>query len=273
MKLAPGVRLIQIPEDMPGRVYSTNIYLIGEKQLILLDVGDGSDRHVRSLFQYLMELGPQRQIVQAVVSHSHIGHYGGLRWVRESIGPQFRAHPAAIPLLEKSGGKDSLTPLEEGEILEADGMELEVLFTPGHTPDSLCLFDKKERALFSTDTILGGSTTTVSDLASFMASLERLLALGPRAIYPAHGVMVQDGVRAIEEYITHRKMRERQIAEQLQKGPKTVRRLVQLLYANVDKRLHGAARGNVRQHLAKLRNEGRAGVEGTGYRAKYYWAE
>lgn len=272
MEIAPGFDLIQIPEeDMPGRVYSTNVYLIGHEKLLLLDVGDGTDRHDRILFEYLLELGPKRRVEQAVISHSHIGHYGGLTWVRQSMSPGFRAHSAAISLLEKEGGKDLIKPLQDGEVINIDGEELEVLFTPGHTPDSVCLFHRRRRALFSADTILGGSTTTIDDLSAFMNSMTRLLQLEPSVIYPAHGRMIEDGTRTIREYIDHRNRREQQIIEQLQKGPKTTRRLVQILYADVDKRLHSAARRNVGQHLKKLEVEGRVGTEGAGARTRYSW--
>lgn len=257
---------------MIGRVYSTNIYLIGQKKLVMVDLGDGTERHVRALFQYLLELGSEYQIEQAVISHSHIGHFGGLRWMQETIGPNFRAHPAALTMLDKKGGKGLVRPLEDEEVLEADGIKLEVLFTPGHTPDSLCLYHREAGALFSADTILGGSTTTIEDLSAFMNSMERLYQLQPRVIYSAHGKVIEDGAQAILEYIEHRIQREQQIIEQLQKSPKSAQRLVQILYADVDKRLHRAARRNVSQHLQKLEREGRVRTEGSGVRTRYHWS-
>jgi len=272
MELAPGIRIIRIPEDMIGRVYSTNIYLVGDKKLVMVDVGDGTERHIRALFQYLLELGSECQIEQAVISHSHIGHCGGLRWMQETIGPNFRAHPAALSMLEKKGGKGLVRPLEDGDVLEADGIKLEVLFTPGHTQDSVSLFHREAGVLFSADTILGGSTTTIEDLSAFMNSMERLLRLRPRVIYSAHGTVIENGTQTIREYVEHRIKREQQIIEQLQRGPQTPQRLVQILYADVDKRLHRAARRNVNQHLQKLEREGLVRTEGSGVRTRYYWS-
>lgn len=271
MILAPGIRLIRIPEDSPGRVFSTNIYLIGEGDQLMLDAGEESARHAQALFQYFREQQSEPRITQAVISHSHVGHYGGVRWVRQSIGPRFLAHPEALRTFEKQAGKDGAAALKDGQLLRAGGMRLQVVFTPGHSPDSVCLFHGRSRSLFSADTILGGSSTTVSDLGDYMASLERLLALRPRTIYPAHGDVIPDGTAAIRRYIAHRREREDQIIAQLRRRPRTAQRLVELIYRDVDPRLHRAARGNVRQHLLKLQREGRVEAQGSGARARWRW--
>lgn len=271
MEIAPGIRVIQVPEENVMRPVYTDIYLVGHRELLMIDTGEEADRFTQAMFKYLVELGPSHQVTQAAVSHSHMDHCGGLRWVRETLGPKLRAHPAVIPLVEKKVGKDVIVPLEEGEVLEADGIKLEVHFTPGHSPDSVCYFLREERILFTGDTILGVGTTTVRDLYDYMATMEKLLRLRPRIICPGHGPIIQDASHTIQEYIDHRTMRERQIAEQLQKGPKTTYRLVRILYADVDKRLHRAARGNVRQHLLKLEKEGHVRIEGSGARARYHW--
>ena len=271
MEVAPGIRVIQVPEENVMRPVFTDIYLVGDKELLMIDTGEQADRFSQAVFKYLVELGPAHQVTQATVTHNHGDHTGGLRWVRETIGPKLRSHPATIPLVQKKVGKDIITPMENGEVLETDGIKLEVHFTPGHSDDSVCFFLRDRSVLFTGDTILGVGTTTVHDLYDYMSTMEYLLRLQPRVICPGHGPIIQDASHTIQEYIDHRNMRERQIAEQLQKGPKTVHRLVRILYADVDKRLHRAARGNVRQHLKKLEKEGHARSEGTGARTTYSW--
>lgn len=271
MELVPGVRVIQVAEEQVMRPLFTNIYLIGETDVLMLDTGEEADRFSQALFRTLVASGPRGEVRWAAITHSHMDHAGGLRWVRETLGAELLAHPAAIPIVEKKAGKDTLAPLEDGGVLRADGMELEVHFTPGHSDDSVCYFYRPERVLFTGDTILGVGTTTVHDLYDYMATMEKLLGFQPLAIYPGHGPVIEDASRTIQEYIDHRNMRERQICEQLQRAPRTAQGLVRVLYADVDKRLHRAARGNVLQHLKKLEREGRVKAEGAGARAKWVW--
>jgi glyoxylase-like metal-dependent hydrolase (beta-lactamase superfamily II) len=147
-----------------------------------------------------------------------------------------------------------------------DGATLRGIHTPGHAPDHLCYVLEEERALFSGDNVLGVGTTVIpahgGDLLDYMNSLERLLALGPERIYPAHGPCIEDGRAKIREYIDHRSDRERQIVEALGAlGPSPVRDVVKRVYTDVPEVLHGAAALSVTSHLLKLEREGRAAHE------------
>jgi len=151
--------------------------------------------------------------------------------------------------------------LENGETVEADGATLIPVHTPGHASDHLCFFLQEERALFSGDLILNGSTTVIpeedGDLGLYMESLARVQALGVKRIYPAHGPVIEDGPGKIAEYIEHRLLRERQILEALGGGPRTIPEIVKVVYAQVDTRLHKMAGQSVHSHLKKLRGEAR----------------
>jgi glyoxylase-like metal-dependent hydrolase (beta-lactamase superfamily II) len=113
--------------------------------------------------------------------------------------------------------------------------------------------------LFSGDTLLGSSTTTVWSLGPYMASLERLLTLpNLKVICPGHGPIVNDPRERLQQYIDHRNMRERQILEQLGQGDaQTSWDIMLKLYPDIDTRLRRAANNNVETHLRKLQDEGR----------------
>jgi hypothetical protein len=93
------------------------------------------------------------------------------------------------------------------------------------------------------------------------SSLQRLLTLQPafRRIYPGHGPVVEDGVGAVQQYITHRQARETQIVTALGSGsaasPLTLPTLVKRVYADLGDHLIPAATGNVCLHLHKLWQE------------------
>jgi glyoxylase-like metal-dependent hydrolase (beta-lactamase superfamily II) len=80
-------------------------------------------------------------------------------------------------------------PLTEGFVIDAAGWQLTVLATPGHTSDSVCL--AIDGALFTGDTLLGGSTTIIAppsgSLADYLATMKRLGQLVDVAGFPGHG--------------------------------------------------------------------------------------
>lgn len=138
-------------------------------------------------------------------------------------GQRFRLGPQA------AAGDDSSVQAS------ADAIELEVVHTPGHTSDSICLVLHRVApaqadaappgtaalAVLTADTILGHGTAVFSSLSSYLHSLTRLLSLLPEkeglcALYPGHGDVVRDGVGKIKEYRAHRLERERQILAALQ---------------------------------------------------------
>jgi glyoxylase-like metal-dependent hydrolase (beta-lactamase superfamily II) len=177
----------------------------------------------------------------------------------------FPGVPVAKLIFRDSGLPDDVDMLGDGEVVEGDGATLLPIHTPGHASDHLCFYLKEERALFSGDVILNGSTTVIpdedGDLGLYMDSLRRLQALDIRRIYPAHGPVIEDGPGKIREYIDHRMLRERQILEVLGGGPRTIPEIVKIIYADVSTALHRAAGMSVHSHLRKLLGEGRVSEE------------
>ncbi len=112
--------------------------------------------------------------------------------------------------------------------------------------------------LFTGDTLLGSSTTTVWDLGLYRKSLEKLLALpNLQVICPGHGKIVNDPRERLQGYVDHRNMRERQILDVLKEGEALSSWEIMLrLYPDIDTRLRRAADGNVRSHLEQLTDEG-----------------
>jgi glyoxylase-like metal-dependent hydrolase (beta-lactamase superfamily II) len=154
-----------------------------------------------------------------------------------------------------------MEPLGEGTVLRGDGVTLRALHTPGHASDHLCYYLEEERALFTGDVILGGSTTVIppddGDLGDYLASLRRVLALDVQRIYPAHGPVLEPARPVIEGYIAHRLEREAQILATLAAGAETVPDIVARVYREVAPALHPVARLSVLSHLAKLERESR----------------
>jgi endoribonuclease LACTB2 len=238
----------------------TNTYLIGAgRRLILLDTGQGVPVWIDLLEAALKELCGGATIEKVVLTHAHVDHIGGVRQVRERIGP-VEVFKMPWPGHDEPAGKP-LTFIGHGSVIRGDGVTLRAIHTPGHAPDHLCYYLDEERALFTGDVVLGAGTTVIpddtGDLGDYMDSLRRLLELDSDTIYPAHGPAIRKPKEKIREYIAHRELRERQVLDALAEGPLEVMAMVKKIYFDVPEYLHAAAASSVRSHLKKLGKEGR----------------
>jgi glyoxylase-like metal-dependent hydrolase (beta-lactamase superfamily II) len=240
----------------------TNTYLVGTgRRRILLDTGQGKPAYLPVLERALARAGCDG-IQEIVLTHGHPDHLGGLRDVVARFGP-LRASKRVDPA--DDAGSLPLTPIDDGAVIRTEGATLRAVHAPGHARDHLCFVLEEEGALFSGDNVLGVGTTVIptdgGDLLDYMASLEKLLALAPKRIYPAHGPRIEDGEGKLREYLAHRRAREAQIVSALRGvagDGLPVPEIVARIYTDVPQVLHAAAAHSVAAHLVKLEREGRA---------------
>jgi hydroxyacylglutathione hydrolase len=234
----------------------TNTYLVGARRPLLIDTGAGVAGYVPLLESFLGGdgRGPVRQVL---LTHRHVDHMGGVPDVRRA----FPRVPVAKLVRNDATLPVPMEPLADEMTIRGDGVTLHALHTPGHASDHLCYYLEEERALFTGDLILGGTTTVIppddGDLADYLASLQRVLQLDVQRIYPAHGPVLEPARPVIEGYIAHRLRREAQILEALHAGAETAPDIVARVYREVAPALHPVARLSVLSHLAKLEREGR----------------
>jgi glyoxylase-like metal-dependent hydrolase (beta-lactamase superfamily II) len=103
-------------------------------------------------------------------------------------------------------------------------------------------------------------------MADYLASLRLLLDRDEVALFPTHGPPVEQPRAHVEALIEHRLERERQIVEQLERGPRTIDELVAVLYAEVREELHRPAARSVEAHLIALLDAGTARRDGQRWR-------
>ena len=234
----------------------TNTYLIGRSDPILLDTGAGVPDYVPLLERYLKERG-WSQPSRVVLTHRHRDHLGGVEHLRE----RYRGLRVGKMIHRDAGLPADIEDLRDGQTIEGDGVTLTALHTPGHASDHLCYYLAEEKAVFTGDVVLGGSTTVIpaedGDLLDYMSSLKRLQSLDVRRIYPAHGPVIEDAQGRLAEYVEHRLLRERQILAALGDGLTTIPTMVARIYADVPVNLHAMAGQSVASHLKKLAREGR----------------
>lgn len=270
-----AVALGQNPSMFTGP--GTNTYLVGTgRRRLLLDTGSGYEAYLPVLEEALARVGCDG-LEGIVLTHAHPDHIGGVDQIVAHFGamPVYkRPWPSETGLAGPAGGvspvaladpdRQAHRPLEridDGDVVETEGARLRAVYTPGHAPDHLCYVLEQEQNLFSGDNVLGVGTTVIpggsGDLGDYMRSLERLRAEAPRQIYPAHGPRIENGVAKIEEYIAHRRERERQIVAALEAGVREVPAMVRRIYVGYPESLFAAAGQSVTAHLQKLLREGR----------------
>lgn len=236
-----NIRHIVAPNPGAFTLDGTRTYLIDD--FAVIDPGPSIESHIDAIRTSMPHL---RTIF---ITHRHGDHAPGAVPLKATTGARIVA-PAGV--------------LDETDVVVAGGETidgLEVIATPGHTKEHVCYLTPA-RDLFTGDTILGAGTTAIfppdGSMADYLRSLRKLRDLQPRRIFPAHGPVRDDAIALIDEYIAHRLQREQQIADALAHGAKTSRDLRELIYPDLDARLHGAAEVQIEAHLIKLREEGRA---------------
>lgn len=262
MQVSPSVRAVQVPDTNPMHPQFTTIYLVGRDQVLTIDSGEDAERYRWMLRGYLAA-SQKAEIGVSAVTHHHADHSANLRWLRDEFGADVWVIDAAAPLLGDRLPETGVTFVRDGDDIGAgSGVRVRLIRTPGHSPDSVSYYIEDEGVLFSGDTVLGSTTTTVNDLADYLQSLQRLRDLpNLRVICPGHGPLITQPAAWIDDYVQHREERENQIVDALTASPQlTSWQIMEHIYTDLDPRLRRAADGNVRSHLRKLEKEGRLKV-------------
>jgi glyoxylase-like metal-dependent hydrolase (beta-lactamase superfamily II) len=254
--LSPMVR--RIVAENPGMMTGpgTNTYLVGIDEIAVIDPGPGDASHLDAI----AGCGGDR-IRWILLTHTHEDHSPGAVGLKKLTGAEILAFGPG-----EGKGKVRLDgTLGDGAVIEATEFHLTALHTPGHASNHLCYLLNEERTLFTGDHIMQGSTVVIGppdgDMAAYFASLEKLKTIRPRlrAIAPGHGHLIEDPMATIDEYVEHRRAREKQVLDVLRsRSTATIAEIVEDIYTDVAPELHPVARRSVWAHLRKLADDGEA---------------
>jgi len=236
----------------------TNTWVLaepGSSRSVVVDPGPVEDGHLDVLDEQTGD------VALVLLTHHHVDHSEVAVELANRKGCLVRAlDPAYCHRAD---------PLADEEVIDVDGLRLRVVTTPGHTADSVSLVLPAERVLLSGDMVLGRGTTVVAypdgALGPYFDSIERMRGLAASGeittILPAHGPVLDDALGTLEYYLVHRRERLAQVENALARlgvahpdpdDDQLPRRVVEIVYADVDQSLWNAAEQSVRAQLAFL---------------------
>lgn len=248
------VERILAPNASPMTLGGTNTYLVfGGTKAIAIDPGPADEGHIDAIVAAAAVRGAT--IAAIAVTHGHPDHAPGAVPLRAwTHAPVYGHREATFPTDVVVG---------EGDRIAVGDAVLDVLAAPGHARDHLVFALHDEGALFTGDVVVGHGTVVIAppngDMRAYQATLARLRNdfANARTIYGGHGDAITAPRERLDEYIAHRREREREIVRALEGGAKTIPELVRTIYALVSPVVWPAAARQVLAYLVALEREGR----------------
>ena len=255
----------------------TNSYLVGDPDtgFIAIDPGPADTDHLDKLWR---AAGGDIRLI--ICTHSHPDHSPGARPLQAMCrtappilglpsAPTARAASTFTPdrTLQNSELITLSAPSPEGDLTENPRHTLQIIHTPGHAANHVCLLLLEDGLLFSGDHILNGSTTVIDppdgDMDDYLNSLDLLstacVSHGVRFILPAHGYVIggpgEEALAAIARLKQHRLQREAKVMQAMQAQPEgTLDDWLARVYDDVPTRMWPVARRSLMAHVARIGN-------------------
>lgn len=261
VSLSPRLRRVTAPNAGPMTGPGTNSYLVGAKEIALVDPGPAIASHIDALIDIA-----GKRLRWIFVTHTHRDHSPAAQAIAAATGAELVGN-----IIDNDGFQDptfqTARQLVNDEVLRSPEFSLRAVLTPGHVANHVCYLLEEDRILMTGDHVMGGSTVVIippaGDMAHYIASLERMLDYEIDYLAPGHGALIGDPRGEIEHLIAHRLKRERKVADALAaNAPCTLETLLPVVYDDVDPALHSMAAKSLLAHLLKLLSDGRAGRKG-----------
>lgn len=173
-------------------VYSANAYLIRgdhnaiEDHNVLIDTGNCASI-VDSLGEINTGAG-KKPCNLIIITHNHFDHTGGIKYLKAAFG-------VPVAAFSRSAGADR--ELTDNEIIKAGDGFLQILYTPGHSTDSISVYCPSIKAVFTGDLQFDIKSPGGSYTEEYIQSIKKIASLNLDVIYPGHGQPVTENIPEI----------------------------------------------------------------------------
>ena len=275
MQVLNGVHQIKSPGPGDASLYTNVYIIEGSNGHILVDSGWDSQESLWALQEGIKTANLKlRDIKKIVITHIHPDHYGLSTKIKQICGAEVAIHrmdagfilsryknfsdliKKTEELLRQNGVPENELPqlkeaslwmnklvtpdppevmLEDGDTISNDSFEFEVLWTPGHSPGHICLYEQNRRFILTGDHVLYDTLPHVgfnpqsgdNPLGDYVSSLKKLERLNVHFILPGHGPVFNALGLRIEKILQHHEDRKRAIMQSLRNGLKTAYEIAQ----------------------------------------------
>lgn len=167
--------------------YSSNVFLILSEWKRLEDanvlVDTGSDGFIIENIKDINTGVGKKPVDKVIITHAHFDHTGGIKSLKEFCNPEIIANQA---------GEYVDTICDNGMHIQCGDSLFEIIYSPGHSFDSICLYSEEYQILFSGDTNLNIHSKDGTFTEEYYSTIERLSRLKIKKIYPGHGHIIED---------------------------------------------------------------------------------
>jgi glyoxylase-like metal-dependent hydrolase (beta-lactamase superfamily II) len=235
-----GILLVRAPNPGPLTLSGTNTWVVGRRPAWVVDPGPLLEEHLNRLFGAIEERGGLGGVV---LTHDHSDHSEAAAALVERFPAPVAAGRGAVDVVLGEGAKF-------GPFI--------AIATPGHASDHYALI--ADGACFTGDAVLGKGSVFISPyrgaMSGYLLALTRLrLREDFNVLCPGHGPPVWDAQAKLEEYVAHRIDRENRLIMSLAEGRRTVKELLDDVWADVPAQLRPVATATLAAHLDKLEEE------------------
>jgi len=258
---------ICFPVRTPTRPPATHTccYLVhNSKEILIFDPGSPYEDEQQALAACVDDMIAEgRRVREIILTHLHPDHVGGVNAFKSHLGGNI---PVAAHAQTAAGLSDVHVDrfIEDNDVITLDGeprIQLRALHTPGHALGHLCFHDADRGVLMTGDNIVGLGSVLIDppqgNMRDYLDSLARIGALPNLSVLlGGHGPAIATPYQKIDEYISHRLEREKNILEAVRDGVTDPKEIVARVYTDVSPKAHGMAERAVIAHLEKLRDDG-----------------
>ena len=258
------------PVRTPTRPPATHTccYLVHtSKELLIFDPGSPYEEEQQALAECVDEMiAAGRKVREIILTHHHPDHVGGVNALKAHLGGNVpvAAHRETAKILNDVQVDRFI---EDGEIIKLDGepqLQLQAMHTPGHARGHLCFHDAQRGVLITGDNVVGFGSVLIDPadgkMRDYLNSLQRMRSLPNLSVlFGGHGPAVATPYQKIDQYISHRLERERNILQAVRNGITDPKDIVAAVYTDVNPKAYAMAERAVLAHLEKLREDGKVG--------------